>query len=120
MRPHFTIVTDNLIDLSVAIGINPKVPTYATDQPSFCYPRGNCYRFDTSFKGISDLDLLCSYLNSNCIGCTLQWPTGGKKAVGRIKYSLKCKCSLYRTDDVIKIFETSKLSQSNTKVETII
>jgi hypothetical protein len=66
-----SVNSTNLIDLSVAIGLSPKVPTHATDQPSFHYPRGSCYRFDTSFKGISDLDLLCSYLNSNCIGCTL-------------------------------------------------
>ena len=114
-----SVNSTNLIDLSVAIGLSPKVPTHATDQPSFHYPRGSCYRFNTSFNGISDLDLLCSYLNSNCIGCTLQRPTGGKTSVGRIKYYLKCKCSRYRTEDVMKIFETSKLSQSNTKVETI-
>ena len=67
-----SVHSTDLIDLSVAIGNNPKVPTHATDQPPFCYPRGgSCYHFDTSFKGISELDLLCTYLNSNCIGCTL-------------------------------------------------
>ena len=114
-----SVHTADLIDLSVAIGSNPKVPTRATDQPRYCYPRGSCYQFDTSFKGITELGLLCTYLNGNCIGCTLQRPTGGKKSKGKTRYLLSCKCYRYRKDDVVKIFERSKLSQSNTKVETI-
>ena len=101
----------DLIDLSVATGNNPKVPIQ--HMPLINHP----FAIHTVVVIVLILvlrvfrNLIC-YVHILVVIVLVVHCNG--QLVGR-----SCKCSQYRSDDVLKIFETSKLSQSNTKVETI-